>query len=186
VHRFWRNCPVKPTSAIWCTPPVHRTHREGALRGRFDPFGAPSGNGRYLRFSPVHRADFEGQQRAESAPTGVASATTGVCAKTAIRLRSRNSLHPLRDIPDRKVTHLPRGTISQLIHPPTGRRGPLPSRLHRAEAKVRRDLADLAARFEEVSAETIVEIRALRNEITHMHMIDAAIATERDETLWLN
>ena len=35
----------------------------------------------------------------------------------------------------------------------------------------------------EVNAETIVEIRALRNEITHMHMIDAAIATERDETL---
>jgi hypothetical protein len=33
--------------------------------------------------------------------------------------------------------------------------------------------------------ETIVEIHALRNEITHMHMIDAAIATERDET-WLN
>jgi hypothetical protein len=51
---------------------------------------------------------------------------------------------------------------------------------------VRRDLADLAARFEEVNAETIVEIRALRNEFTHMHMIDAAIATERDETLWLN
>jgi hypothetical protein len=51
---------------------------------------------------------------------------------------------------------------------------------------VHRDLADLAARFEEVNAETIVEIRALRNEITHMHMIDAAIATERDETLWLN
>jgi hypothetical protein len=47
---------------------------------------------------------------------------------------------------------------------------------------VRRDLADLAARFEEVNAETIVEIRALRNEITHMHMIDAAIATERDES----
>ena len=23
-------------------------------------------------------------------------------------------------------------------------------------------------------------------EITHMHMIDPAIATERDETLWLN
>jgi hypothetical protein len=43
-----------------------------------------------------------------------------------------------------------------------------------------------AARFGEVNAETIVEIRALRNEITHMHMIDAAIATERDETLWLN
>jgi hypothetical protein len=35
----------------------------------------------------------------------------------------------------------------------------------------------------QVNAETIVEIRALRNEITHMHMIDAAIATERDETL---
>ena len=84
--------------------------------------------------------------------------------------------------PNRKVTHLPRGTIGQLIQ----RRGPLPSRLHRAEAKVRRDLADLAARFEEVNAETIVEIRALRNEITHMHMIDAAIATERDETLWPN
>jgi hypothetical protein len=51
---------------------------------------------------------------------------------------------------------------------------------------VRRDLADLAASFEEVNAETIVKIRALRNEIRHMHMIDAAIATERDETLWLN
>jgi len=73
-----------------------------------------------------------------------------------------------------------------ILYLPTARRGPLPSRLHRAEAKVRRDLADLAARFEEVNAETIVEIRALRNEITHMHMIDAAIATERDETLWLN
>ena len=92
----------------------------------------------------------------------------------------------LREIPNRTVTHLPRGTIGQLIHPPTARRGPLPSRLHRAEAKVRRDLADLAARFEEVNAETILEIRALRNEITHMHMIDAAIATERDERLWLN
>jgi hypothetical protein len=34
------------------------------------------------------------------------------------------------------------------------------------------------------NAETIVEIRALRNEITHM--IDAAIATERDKTLSLN
>jgi hypothetical protein len=51
---------------------------------------------------------------------------------------------------------------------------------------VRRELADLAARSEEVNAETIVEIRARRNEITHMHMIDAAIAAERDETLWLN
>ena len=69
---------------------------------------------------------------------------------------------------------------------PNCAQGPLPSRLHRAEAKVRRDLADLAARFEEVNAETILEIRVLRNEITHMHMIDAAIATERDETLWLN
>jgi hypothetical protein len=73
-----------------------------------------------------------------------------------------------------------------ILYLPTARRGPLPSRLHRAEAKVRRDLADLAARFEEVNAETILEIRVLRNEITHMHMIDAAIATERDETLWLN
>jgi hypothetical protein len=36
------------------------------------------------------------------------------------------------------------------------------------------------------NAETIVEIRSLRNEITHMHMIDAAIAAERVETLWLN
>ena len=30
--RRWRNCRVPPTSAIWCTPPVHRTTREGALR----------------------------------------------------------------------------------------------------------------------------------------------------------
>jgi hypothetical protein len=36
------------------------------------------------------------------------------------------------------------------------------------------------------NAETIVEIRALRNEITHKHMINAAIAAERDETLWPN
>jgi hypothetical protein len=27
--RSWRNCRVLPTSAIWCTPPVHRTDREG-------------------------------------------------------------------------------------------------------------------------------------------------------------
>jgi hypothetical protein len=126
------------------------------------------------------------RSRAESDPYR-SRLGTGVCAKTAIRLRARNSLHrPLRDIPNRKVTHLPRGTIRQLIHPPTASRGPLPSRVHRAEAKVHRDLADLAARFEEVNAETIVEIRALRNEITHMHMIDATITTERDETLWLN
>src|SRR5208337_1194698 len=26
------NCRVPPTSAIWCTPPVHRTNPEGALR----------------------------------------------------------------------------------------------------------------------------------------------------------
>ena len=54
---------------------------------------------------------------------------------------------------------------------------------------MRRDLAaDLAARFEEVNAETIVGIRALKErDHAHMHMIDAAIATgERDETLWLN
>ena len=44
----------------------------------------------------------------------------------------------------------------------------------------------MAGRSGRLPVETIVEIRALRNEITHMHMIDAAIATERDETLWLN
>jgi hypothetical protein len=30
--RFWRNCRVPPASAIWCTPTVHRTNCEGALR----------------------------------------------------------------------------------------------------------------------------------------------------------
>ena len=121
---------------------------------------------------------------AESAPSRVASGRTGVWAKAVIPLRARNSLHrPFATSPTARSHIFP---AEQSGNPPTARRGPLPSRLHRAEAKVRRDLADLAARFEEINAETIVEIRALRNEITHMHMIDAAIATERDETLWLN
>jgi hypothetical protein len=53
----------------------------------------PLAEDRFSRFSPVHRADFEGQQRAESAPTKVASGRTGVRAKAAIPLRARNGLH---------------------------------------------------------------------------------------------
>jgi hypothetical protein len=123
-----------------------------------------------------------GGGQAESAPTGVASATTGVCGKTAIRLRPRNSLHrPFARSPTARSHIFPAEQSANSF--PTARRGPLPSRLHSAEAKVRRDLADLAARFEEVNAETILEIRALGNEITHMHMIDAAIATERRDVV---
>jgi hypothetical protein len=59
-------------------------------------------------------------------------------------------------------------------------------RLRSDVRKVRRDLADLAARFEEVNAETIVAIRALQGRYHAHALIDAAIASERDETLWLN
>ena len=48
-------------------------------------------------------------------------------------------------------TSSPRNNRPTHLSPNCARRGPLPSRLYRAEAKVRRDLADLAARFEEVS-----------------------------------
>ena len=86
---------------------------------------------------------------------------TGVCAKTAIRLRARNSLHrPFATSPTARSHIFPAEQSANSL--PTARRGPLPSRFHSAEAKVRRDLADLAARFEEVNAETIVEIRALQ------------------------
>jgi LysR family transcriptional regulator, hydrogen peroxide-inducible genes activator len=30
--RYWRDRRVPPTPAIWCTPPVHSTNREGSLR----------------------------------------------------------------------------------------------------------------------------------------------------------
>jgi hypothetical protein len=56
----------------------------------------------------------------------------------------------------------------------------------RAEAKAKRDLDDLAERFEEISEQTRAELRALRSEISSAHQIDDALATERDETRWLN
>ena len=40
---------------------------------------------RFSRFSPVHRADFEGQQRAESEPTRVVLGRSGVRAIAAVR-----------------------------------------------------------------------------------------------------
>jgi hypothetical protein len=53
----------------------------------------PLAEDRFSRFSPVHRADFEGQQRADSAPTAVATGKTGMRAEAAIPLRARNGLH---------------------------------------------------------------------------------------------
>ncbi len=51
-------------------------------------------------FAPVHRANFERQERAGSAPTRCALGTTGVRAKAAIRSRARNGLHrPKRAFP---------------------------------------------------------------------------------------
>ena len=40
---------------------------------------------RFSRFSPAHRADFEGQQRAESEPTRVVLGRSGVRAIAAVR-----------------------------------------------------------------------------------------------------
>jgi hypothetical protein len=48
---------------------------------------------RFSRFSPAHRADFEGRQRADSAPTRVASGRTGACAIAVVPLGARNRLH---------------------------------------------------------------------------------------------
>jgi hypothetical protein len=36
--RCWRNLSVVSTSAIWCTPPVHRTNSEGGAQNRTQPF----------------------------------------------------------------------------------------------------------------------------------------------------
>lgn len=37
-----------------------------------------------------------------------------------------------------------------------------------------------------INAETLDELRALQNEISRMHMIEDAIAAERDERTWLH
>jgi hypothetical protein len=43
------------------------------------------------RFLPVHKADLERQQRAESVPTGISSGRTGIWAKAVIQLEARSA-----------------------------------------------------------------------------------------------
>ena len=62
--------------------------------GRTEPFAVPSGNGRYLRLPPVHRANLKGQLRAESAPTRIASGRTGVRAIAVVPLQVEVGLTP--------------------------------------------------------------------------------------------
>jgi hypothetical protein len=49
----------------------------------------------------------------------------------------------------------------------------------------RRDLEDLADRFEAINEQTRAELRALRTKMARMHALEAFEA-ERDEGAWLN
>ena len=60
---------------------VGRRPLRTAAQGRFDPFGVPFGNGRYLRLPTVYRARPESRLRAGTARTRVASRRTGVPPK---------------------------------------------------------------------------------------------------------
>jgi len=51
----------------------------------------------------------------------------------------------------------------------------------RAEAKSRRDLDDMADRFEALNEEVHDELRGLRNDIARLHQIGDAVEAERDE-----
>lgn len=56
--------------------------------------------------------------------------------------------------------------------------------LRRAQAQARRELEDIAERFEEISEATRAELHGLRNEIARAHSIGDAIDAEREDGAW--
>jgi hypothetical protein len=57
---------------------------------------------------------------------------------------------------------------------------------HRAEAKARKERDQLVDRFEELNEATLSEIRELRSELVHAHMIEDAMAERAEHGPWLH
>jgi hypothetical protein len=76
-HRSWRDFRIPPTSAIGCTPVVHRTTTKGRSGSR----------------AVRRRPNGDRLIRAVSTPRAAASGRTGMLDKAAIPLRARNGRH---------------------------------------------------------------------------------------------
>ena len=132
---------------------------------------------RIRAFDPVRGVapDFRrGMSRlAETAHTGVASGRSGDDDEAAILTQGQKRLHrPFATFPTARSHIFPAEQSANWFNPQL-RPGPdawpaVSIRICDRDA----DRLDLPSR--------------LHRAITHMHMIDAAIATERDERLWLN
>jgi hypothetical protein len=97
-------------SSLRLLPHANRSLMNRDALGSAQP--TPLAEDRFSRFSPVHRADFEGQQRADSAPTGVASGGSAVGAKAAIPLRARNKLNGPKQASIEALAHHREGWIA--------------------------------------------------------------------------
>ena len=103
-----RRRPPTPRSPAVRVPqiPIGALEKQPPTSPRFPPWEAFERRPRRLQHRPqkgrrpkpfteagIHRNPCKPSRRADTAPPGVASGTTGVCAKAAIRLRARNCLH---------------------------------------------------------------------------------------------